>query len=76
MQHKPVRHQIFKTSLKGFSNKTLVTRLREGERTGILERQAYNGIPPRVEYKLTQKVQQLGESVIHLLEWMRKWSNR
>ena len=43
---------------------------------GILERQAYNEIPPRVEYNLTPKGQELVESVISLLQWMRKWSKK
>jgi HxlR-like helix-turn-helix protein len=41
---------------------------------GILERQAYNEIPPRVEYNLTPKGQELVESVISFLQWMRKRS--
>ena len=31
--------------------------------------------PQRVEYRLTGKGQELVESVIGLLQWMRKWSN-
>jgi DNA-binding HxlR family transcriptional regulator len=36
--------------------------LKELQKGGILERQAYNEIPPRVEYKLTIKGQELVES--------------
>ncbi|MGA9942175.1 MAG: helix-turn-helix domain-containing protein [Nitrososphaeraceae archaeon] len=61
-----------------FSNQdyriSLARRLKELEKGGILERQAYNEIPPRVEYRLTAKGQELLESVINLLQWMRKWS--
>jgi len=70
----PVRHKEFRQLLKGFSSKTLARRLKELEKGGILERQAYNEIPPRVEYKLTPKGQELVESIINLLQWMRKWS--
>jgi len=49
----------------GFS-KTLAKRLKELER-GILERQAYNEIPPKVKYRLANKGQELVESVSHLL---------
>ena len=35
---------------------------------GILERKAYNEIPPRVEYRLTGKGQEFVESVIDLLQ--------
>jgi DNA-binding HxlR family transcriptional regulator len=62
--------------MKGFSNKTLTTRLRELEKNGILNRQYFKEIPPRVEYRLTPKGQALVESIINLLQWMRKWSNK
>jgi DNA-binding HxlR family transcriptional regulator len=70
----PVRYIKFRKSMKGFSSKTLTIRLKQLEKNGILERKAYNEIPPRVEYRLTGKGQELVESVIGLLQWMRKWS--
>ncbi len=71
----PVRYIKFRNTLKGFSSKTLAVRLKELEKGGILERKSYNETPPRVEYNLTQKGQELVESAIHLLQWMRKWSS-
>ncbi len=71
---KPVRYKEFKQALKGISSKTLATRLKELEKSGILERLSYNEIPPRVEYKLTSKGQELVKSIIDLLQWMKKWS--
>ena len=65
----PVRYMKFRQTLKGFSSKTLAVRLKELQNSGILERQAYNEIPPRVEYRLTTKGQELVESIIALLEW-------
>jgi DNA-binding HxlR family transcriptional regulator len=70
----PVRYLKFRQALKGFSSKTLAIRLKELQKAGILERQAFNEIPPRVEYRLTNKGQELVESIIGLLHWMRKWS--
>jgi DNA-binding HxlR family transcriptional regulator len=70
----PVRYIKFRRSMKGFSSKTLAIRLKQLEKNGILERKAYNERPPRVEYRLTGKGQELVESVIGLLQWMRKWS--
>ena len=70
----PVRYKKFRETLKGISSKTLSYRLQELEKGGILERHSYNEIPPRVEYNLTAKGQELVESVINLLQWMRKWS--
>ena len=70
----PVRYKQFRQTLKGVSSKTLASRLKELEKAGILERQSFNEIPPRVQYTLTAKGQELVESIINLLQWMRKWS--
>ena len=70
----PVRYKQFRQELKGISSKTLASRLKELEKSGILERRAYSEIPPRVEYRLTVKGQELVESVMYLLAWMKKWS--
>ncbi|MFL6462120.1 MAG: winged helix-turn-helix transcriptional regulator [Nitrososphaeraceae archaeon] len=71
----PVRYIKFRHILKGFSSKTLAARLKELQRIGVLERKSYNETPPRVEYNLTDKGQELVESIIDLLQWMRKWSS-
>jgi DNA-binding HxlR family transcriptional regulator len=60
--------------MKGISNKSLARRLKELEKDGILERHAYNEIPPRVEYKMTKKGQELVESILNLIQLMIKWS--
>ena len=70
----PVRYKQFRELMKGISSKTLARRLKELEKDGILERQAYNEIPPRVEYKMTKKGQELVESILNLVQWMIKWS--
>lgn len=71
----PVRYKQFRQTLHGISSKTLAIRLKELEKSGILERHAFNEIPPRVEYLLTSKGQDLVESMITLLQWMKKWSS-
>ena len=71
----PVRYMKFRQTLRGISSKTLAIRLKELQKGDILERQAYDEIPPRVEYKLTIKGQELVESLIDLLHWMRRWSS-
>jgi len=70
----PVRYKQFRELMKGISSKTLARRLKELEKDGILERQAYNEFPPRVEYKMTKKGQELVESILNLVQWMIKWS--
>ena len=58
--------------MKGFSSKTLAARLKDLQKSKILERKAFNEIPPRVEYRLTTNGQGLVESVYNL--WLKKWS--
>lgn len=63
----PVRYIKFRRSMKEFSSKTLAIRLKQLEKIMILERKAYNEIPPRVEYRLTSKGQELVErDVCHI----------
>jgi DNA-binding HxlR family transcriptional regulator len=70
----PVRYLTFRKPMKGFSSKTLAARLKELQKSNILERKSYNEIPPRVEYRLTSKGQELVESVFGLIQWLKKWS--
>jgi DNA-binding HxlR family transcriptional regulator len=56
-------------SLQGISPRTLSLRLRALEEEGILERQTFPEVPPRVEYALTTK----GLALVPLIEDMRKY---
>jgi DNA-binding HxlR family transcriptional regulator len=53
-------------SMNGISPKTLSLRLKELENQGIVERKVFPEVPPRVEYKLTEKGKQLESIFIEL----------
>jgi DNA-binding HxlR family transcriptional regulator len=53
-------------SMNGISPKTLSLRLKELENQGIVERKVFPEVPPRVEYKLTEKGKQLENIFIEL----------
>jgi DNA-binding HxlR family transcriptional regulator len=72
---KRVRFTELSHLFKHISTKTLASRLRELEQKGILSRTAYNEIPPRVEYSMTDKGQALAEALIPLVNWMSKWTS-
>ena len=56
-------------SLAGISPRTLSLRLRALEEAGILARQTYPEVPPRVEYALTEK----GRALVPIVESMRAY---
>src|SRR5438270_10325265 len=56
-------------SLAGISPRTLSLRLRALEEEGIVERQTFPEVPPRVEYVLTAK----GRALLPLIEDMRTY---
>jgi DNA-binding HxlR family transcriptional regulator len=56
-------------SLHGISPRTLSLRLRALEEEGIVERQTFPEVPPRVEYALTDK----GLALVPLIEDMRTY---
>ena len=56
-------------SLSGISPRTLSLRLRELESEGVVERQTYAEVPPRVEYVLTAK----GEALLPIIDGMRSF---
>jgi DNA-binding HxlR family transcriptional regulator len=56
-------------SLAGISPRTLSLRLRALEEEGIVARQTYPEVPPRVEYGLTVK----GRALVPLIEDMRTY---
>src|ERR671938_587588 len=58
-------------SLEGISPRTLSLRLRALEEEGILERQTFPEVPPRVEYGLTEK----GRALIPIVEAMRAYGD-
>ncbi|WP_066384734.1 winged helix-turn-helix transcriptional regulator [Anabaena sp. CA = ATCC 33047] len=57
-------------SLPGITQKMLTQQLRELEEDGIIHRQVYAQIPPKVEYSLTP----LGASLQPILYAMHEWA--
>nr|WP_292500960.1 helix-turn-helix domain-containing protein [Mesorhizobium sp.] len=58
--------------LEGISPKMLTHTLRVLERDGLVRREIFPVIPPRVEYELTE----LGQNLAGLLNQIRSWSEQ
>src|SRR5260370_42700261 len=66
------RFNQLERSLQGISPKTLSERLRSLEEEGIISRQTFAEVPPRVDYSLTEK----GLDLVGLIENMRRYGER
>lgn len=56
----------------GVNPRTLSARLDELEQAGIVVKNSYNEVPPRIEYSLTEK----GEDLLPILECMVSWGDK
>jgi DNA-binding HxlR family transcriptional regulator len=56
-------------TLSGISPKTLSDTLKDLQAEGLIKRESFAEIPPRVEYSLTKDGTELRKSIIPLLEW-------
>jgi DNA-binding HxlR family transcriptional regulator len=66
------RYNELKQQIVGVSPKMLIQNLRNLERCGLIEREVYPTVPPRVEYSLTP----LGFSLIEPLAILGEWAYR
>jgi len=64
-----VRYKEIMESLTGINSKTLSDRLKELEKYGLIKREAYAEIPPRVEYSLTNVGVELARAMLPLMQW-------
>ena len=65
----PVEFGELKKSIGHVSQKVLTAQLRDMEASGLVHRQVYAEVPPRVEYSLTD----LGKSLKPILDAMWNW---
>ena len=63
------RFSELKRTLNGVSQKVLTTQLRAMEADGLVHREVFAEVPPRVEYSLTE----LGRSLKPILDAMVEW---
>lgn len=71
MEYEPVRFNQMQRYLGRISDKTLSVTLKELERDGLVHRQMYPEVPPRVEYTLTER----GRSLMKVLDQLCDWGN-
>ena len=65
----PMRYSDILAALPDISQKMLTVALRNLEADGLVLRQAYAEIPPRVEYSITERGKSLMPHINSLIEW-------
>ncbi|MBQ7561950.1 MAG: helix-turn-helix transcriptional regulator [Synergistaceae bacterium] len=68
----PKRYSVLKRRLGNITNLMLAQSLRELESSGLVHREQYNEIPPRVEYSLTERGKSALTFLTHAAEWAMK----
>ncbi|WTA99625.1 helix-turn-helix transcriptional regulator [Streptomyces avidinii] len=72
LDQRPRRFGELRRLVPGVSEKVLAAQLRELETDGIVHREVYDEVPPRVEYSLTP----LGQDLNAALEPLGMWGSK
>lgn len=67
-----LRFSEIKRLLPKITHKVLTSQIRELEEDGIIHRQVFPEVPPRVEYSLTE----LGKSLMPIILLMEEWGKK
>ncbi|WP_329084734.1 MULTISPECIES: winged helix-turn-helix transcriptional regulator [unclassified Streptosporangium] len=69
LHYKALRFGELSRSVSGISEKMLIQQLREMESYGLVHREVYHQVPPKVEYSLTEFGHSLNTALIPLGDW-------
>lgn len=72
MDYKTVRFNEMQRYLKKISDKTLSQNMKELEQDGLIHKEIYAQIPPKVEYSLTER----GKSLMTVLDQLCIWGEK
>ncbi|MFF8383258.1 winged helix-turn-helix transcriptional regulator [Streptomyces kanasensis] len=71
LHERPCRFGELRRELPGVTEKVLASHLRELEADGVVHREEYDEVPPRVEYSLTPRGVSLNDALAPLGAWGR-----
>lgn len=70
LAYKTRRYKQLERKIEGVSQKVLTQTLRKLEKNGLVRREVFPVVPPKVEYSLTP----LGETLVEPLSMLAEWS--
>ena len=69
----PVRFNELLRMFDGMNHTTLTKQLRQLEEFGVVHREVYHQVPPKVEYSLTELGHKLEPTLVCLSEWGQEY---
>lgn len=69
-ENEPIRYNELGRKIPDISSRVLSSTLRTLEADGLVKRQSYQEVPPRVEYSLTES----GKSLVPIILALTKWA--
>jgi DNA-binding HxlR family transcriptional regulator len=69
LKDRVMRYSELKRSMPRISDKMLASQLRELEHHGLIAREVFAEVPPRVEYRITES----GQRAVAVIETLRDW---
>ncbi|PNU19489.1 transcriptional regulator [Geothermobacter hydrogeniphilus] len=76
LSFRTLRFSQLRRRVKGITQKMLTQQLRELERDGLVHREIYAEVPPRVEYSLTDEGRTLKPMLSGMCNWGREHMRR
>ncbi|CAL1525030.1 putative HTH-type transcriptional regulator YybR [Bacillus subtilis] len=70
------RFNEFRKLYPKITQRMLMLQLRELERDGVIHREVYKQVPPKVEYSLTEFGRTLEPVILHMKDWGEKYKDR
>jgi DNA-binding HxlR family transcriptional regulator len=74
LQERSVRTGELRRLVEGITEKMLIQQLREMEADGIVHREVFHEVPPRVEYSTTPMGAKLNEALGPIADWGRNYA--
>jgi len=70
------RFNEFRRLYPKITQRMLTLQLRELEKDGVIHREVYKQVPPKVEYSLTEFGRTLEPVILHMKDWGEKYRDR
>jgi DNA-binding HxlR family transcriptional regulator len=76
LHHRAHRFGELKRAIPGVTQHMLTSQLRELESDGLITREVFAEVPPKVVYEITTAAQALEPSIVSILSWWRDHGSR